>query len=237
MKAGIILFIDSSIEFIIKMINMKKGFRFLLCFRNITSIGFLIVVLSCSNKEDSPAPAKTTVKTDPAIPASGTDKMCGDSICKLPFRIMSAFIPSGFYDTGDQSVALLIDSCGEVPAYTGEGLRIRYTYSGAWGWGAHFLKQDNWSGAFKVNPAATQISFYVRSDYSANVTFNAFADVQYGKVELYKLASPVVPVWEKITIPLLGRPLTFNAPLNIVIDGVTQNGKVTIVDIKDVLIE
>ncbi len=202
------------------------------------SIGLLVLMVSCSKQEDpSPSNNQTTTTTTTTTTTSSDNPICEDSICKLPFRIMSVFLPSGFYDTGDQGVELLIDGCDEVPAYTGEGLRLKYTKGATWGWGAHFLNDNNWDGTFKITPTATKITFYARVDYSANVTFNAFADVDYGKVELYEKANPVTPVWEKITIPLLGKPATFSAPLNIVIDGNIPEGTVTVVDIKDVLFE
>ncbi len=194
-----------------------------------------VLITSCSKKDDTPAPS------DPVTPTTKTESstLCNaDSICKLPYRIMAGFIPSGYYVPGDVNTTLTFDSIGETPKYVNEGLRIVYTSSGGWGWGASFLNNNNWSGAFKVASKATKITFYVKSDYSANVTFNAFADAQYGKVELYKLAVPVTPVWEKITITFLKPPpATFVAPLNIVIDGVANSGDVTIVDIKDILIE
>ncbi|HVD97980.1 MAG TPA: hypothetical protein VNB90_07220 [Cytophagaceae bacterium] len=207
----------------------------------LSAICIIIIALSSCSKKNDPAPSSssnTQNNTTNNTTVSTDNPMCGDSICKVPFRILSAFIPSGFYDTGDQSTDLLVDSCGEVTSYPGEDLRIRYTKGTMWGWGAHFLNNNNWGGTFKITPAATKITLYVKINYSANVTFNAFGDQQYGKVELYKRATPVAtPVWEKITIPLSGKPPTFAAPLNIVIDGVDNQGTVTIVDIKDVLIE
>jgi hypothetical protein len=226
---------------------MKKITRLVSNTKKILVMSLVALLLSCSKKKDTPSPATTTTPTittsttntttTPTTPAINTSNaMCGDSICKLPFKILSVFLPSGFYNTGEQTTALLIDSCGETPAYPGEGLRIKYTHTNNY-WGAHFLNNNNWAGTFKVTPSASKITFYIKVDYSANVTFNAFGDAMYGKIELYKKANTVTPVWEKITIPLLGKPATFSAPLNIIIDGVTQAGKVTIVDIKDVLIE
>ena len=203
-----------------------------------TLIVYCSILLGACSKKNDPKPANTTNNnTTDTTKTTSDNVMCGDSICAIPFKIMSAFIPSGYYDTGDQTVELLIDSIGEPVSYPGQGLRIRYTYDGLWGWGAHFLNNNNWGGTFKITPNATKITLYVKSDYSANVTFNAFADQNYGKVELYKLANPITPVWQKITIPLLGKPATFSAPLNIVIDGITTPGQVVVVDIKDVLIE
>jgi hypothetical protein len=193
------------------------------------------IVISCK-KSENPQPAATVHITKPSNP--GTDNpMCDNTICKVPFRILSTFIPSGFYDGGDQGIELLIDEIDEPVTYAGEAIRIRYTKGTQWGWGAHFLNNDNWAGEFQITPDATKITFYVKVDYSANVTFNAFANVQYGKVELYKLSAPVAPEWQKITIPLLGKPSTFAAPLNIVIDGVDTPGQIVTVDIKDLLIE
>lgn len=210
------------------------------------ALGLLVVVVMACSKQNDPTPSSSgnnnntnntnNTNTNTSDP-SANNQICGDSICKVPFRILSVFMPEGFYDTGDQSTALQVDSIGEPVAYAGEGLRIKYTYSGGWGWGAHFLNNSNWGATYKITPSATKLTLYVKSDYSANVTFNAFANATYGKVELYKKATPVTPVWEKITIPLQGKPATFNAPLNVVIDGVTTQGKVTVVDIKDVLFE
>jgi hypothetical protein len=213
---------------------MKKRNWSLPLFISVKVMLVIILITSCSKKDDTPAPADI-VDTTNGNKQSST--LCNaDSICHLPYRIMAGFIPSGFYNSGDLTTTLTFDSIGETPKYANEGLRIVYTCSGGWGWGAHFLNNDNWSGVFKVSPKAKKITFYVRTDYSANVTFNAFGDVQYGKVELYETTPVANPVWEKITIDLLGKPATFNAPLNIVIDGVA-NGDVTVVDIKDVLIE
>lgn len=208
------------------------------CFIFILST-LLTVMVSCKKKEE---PQPTATVTPPPVvtppPPNTTDnKMCGNTICAVPFRIFSNFIPSGYYDTGDQSVDLLIDGIDEPVDYPGQAMRIKYTKGSLWGWGAHFLNNTNWSGAFQITPNATKITFYIKVDYSANVTFNAFADIQYGKVELYKKAAPVIPVWQKITIPLLGKPATFSAPLNIVIDGVDTPGQIVIVDIKDLLFE
>jgi hypothetical protein len=225
---------------------MKKTIRLVSDTKSILVICLFALLISCSKKGEAPAPAKTittttstntnTTTTTTTNTTTTDNVMCGDSICKLPFKILSAFLPSGFYNTGDQTTALLIDSCGETPAYPGEGLRIKYTNNGGY-WGAHFLNNNNWNGTFKVTPSATKITFFVKIDYSANVTFNAFANANYGKIELYKKSTPVTPVWEYITITLQGKPANFSAPMNIIIDGVTQTGKVTIVDIKDVLIE
>ncbi|HSZ26512.1 MAG TPA: hypothetical protein VK766_12360, partial [Cytophagaceae bacterium] len=102
---------------------------------------------------------------------------------------------------------------------------------------AAFLNNNNWGGVFKVTPTASKITFNLRMDYSSNVTFNAFGNAQYGKIELYKKPSPVTPVWQPITINLQGPlPASFSSPLNIIIDGVSA-GQVTTVDIKDLLIE
>ncbi len=166
--------------------------------------------------------------------------MCdGDSICDLPYRLLSAFVPSGYWGGADATTTLTVDSCDETPKYPGQGMRIVYTGSGGWGWGASFLNNDNWTGEFKVSPKAKKITFKVKTDYSANVTFNAFGDgALYGKVELIKLGVPVTPVWEKFTITLLDMPDDFEAPLSIVIDNLTNpNGQVVVVDIKDVLVE
>jgi hypothetical protein len=197
------------------------------------------LMISCSKQDPEPGNSNnsTNNNNNNTTVVTESSTLCEDSICNIPFRIMSTFLPSGYYEGADQSVDLLIDSCGETPTYPGQGLRIRYTKGTLWGWGAHFLNNNNWDGTFKVSPNATKITLYAKVDYSANVTFNAFANETYGKLELYKKANPVTPVWEKITIPLLGRPASFSAPLNIVIDGVTTPGTVTIVDIKDVLIE
>ncbi len=210
---------------------MKKTALLLSVF---VTVSVLSILFSCSKNED-PQPSSTITVTPP--PTTSDNKMCGDSICKVPFRILSAFIPSGFYDTGDQGVELLIDEIDEPVDYEGQAIRIRYTKGVLWGWGAHLLNNNNWAGDFKITPNATKITFYVKVDYTANVTFNAFSDIQYGKVELYKRATAVTPVWQKITIPLLGKPTSFIAPLNMVIDGVDTPGQVVIVDIKDLLIE
>lgn len=210
------------------------------------ALGLLIVVVMACSKQNDPTPTSSgnnnnnnnnNTNNNPNTDPSANNKMCDDSICKVPFRILSVFVPEGFYDTGDQSTTLKIDSIGEPVAYAGEAMRITYTKGAGWGWGAHFLNNSNWGATYKITPSATKVTLYVKSDYSANVTFNAFANENYGKVELYKKANPVTPVWEKITIPLKGKPATFNAPLNIVIDGVDTQGKVTVVDIKDVLFE
>jgi hypothetical protein len=223
---------------------MKKTTLLMSGAKGVLIICLLALFVSCSKKGDSPAPTATTTTTtttttnnnNTTTTTTPDNGMCGDSICKLPFKILGVFLPSGFYDTGEQTTALLIDSCGETPAYPGEGLRIKYTHTNNY-WGAHFLNNNNWGGTFKVTPSATKITFYIKVDYSANVTFNAFGNASYGKVELYKKANPVTPVWEKITITLSGKPATFSAPLNIIIDGVVGAGVVTTVDIKDVLIE
>ncbi len=224
---------------------MKKTTLLMSGAKSVFVICLLALLVSCSKKGQDIAPDKTTTTTTKNTSTTTTttttsatpdNGMCGDSICTLPFKILGVFLPSGFYDTGEQTTALLIDSCGEIPAYPGEGLRIKYTHTNNY-WGAHFLNNNNWGGTFKVTPSASKITFNIKVDYSANVTFNAFGNANYGKVELYKKANPVTPVWEKITIPLSGKPATFSAPLNIIIDGVVGAGVVTTVDIKDVLIE
>jgi hypothetical protein len=220
---------------------MKKTTLLMSGAKSVLVICLFVLLASCSKKGQDIAPKTTTTTTNTNTSTTTTttttdNAMCGDSICKLPFKILSAFLPSGFYNTGEQTTVLLIDSCGETPAYPGEGLRIKYTHTNNY-WGAHFLNNNNWGGTFKVTPSATKITFYIKIDYSANVTFNAFGDATYGKIELYKKANPVTPVWEKITINLLGKPATFSAPLNIIIDGVVGAGVVTTVDIKDILIE
>ncbi len=220
---------------------MKKAGQFmkLLNVNIILYIGIMALTISCS-KQNDPEPSNT--KTTPIVPTtppevSSDNPICEDSICKVPFRIMSVFLPSGYWDGADQGVELLIDSVGESMAYAGEGLRIRYTKGEQWGWGASFLNNNNWDGAFKITPSATKITFYAKVDYSANVTFNAFGNDANGKIELYEKASPVTPAWEKITIDLLNKPTTFSAPLSVVIDGDIPEGHVTIVDIKDLLFE
>ena len=215
---------------------MKKSNVLLLIFKTINAICLIVLFVSCSKKEDTPAPKNSSVITTPTPIVQTAYNICGDSICKLPFRLMSVFIPSGFYNSGEQSTTLTFDSTGEASTYPLQSIRIIYTNHGSWGWGASFLNENNWAGTFKITPAATKITFYVKSNYSANVTFNAFGNELYGKRELYKLPAPITPVWEKITINLLGKPASFTAPLNIIIDGVT-NGQVTTVDIKDLLFE
>lgn len=187
---------------------------------------------SCHNSE-TPQPVLTN--------NNNSNGSCGDtSICSFPYRITPFFVPSGYYNTGEQTTIFKLDSIGETPAYEGEGLRIVYTYHNNY-WGAHFLNPalaDPWGGKYSISSKAKKITFKVRTDYRANVTFNAFGDVQYGKVELYQ-KTPVQPVWEAITIPLKGRPASFNAPLNIVIDFTNPPAPGTniVVDIKDLQFE
>ncbi|HXA00383.1 MAG TPA: hypothetical protein VNW99_00240, partial [Cytophagaceae bacterium] len=167
-------------------------------------------------------------------------KLCsGDTICNLPYRLMPDFLPSGYYNTGDQTTTLTLDSVGEIPAYPNEGIRIVYKYNGNY-WGASFLNNNNWSGAFNIRDSATKITFKLRMNYSSNVTFNAFSNQTYGKVEKYQLSTPVAnPVWENVTIPLSSKPNNFAAPLNIIIDFTTPPapGTKIVVDIKDLQFE
>ncbi len=214
---------------------MKKINQFTSATMGILAICLVVLSVSCSKKQD-PAPATPVTKTS-TITSTEHSTMCGDTICNLPYRIASAFMPSGYWNTGETTATFTIDSCGETPAYAGEGMRIVYTNHGGY-WGASFLNNNNWAGAFNVNPAATKISFNLRIDYSANITFLAFGRDSCGKKEFYKIGTPLTaPVWEKVTISLLNKPKTFSAPLTVEIDGVVQSGKVTVVDIKDILIE
>ena len=201
------------------------------------AICLFVLAVSCGKKQD---PTPSTAVNTTTSGSTEYSTMCGtaaDSVCNLPYRILSAFVPSGYWNTGETTTTFKLDSCGEIPAYAGEGIRIVYTNHGGY-WGASFLNNNNWGGKFKVNPAATKITFNIRIDYSANVTFLAFGADTCGKKEFYPTGTPVAnPVWEKVTIPLLKKPATFAAPLTVEIDGVTQSGKVTVVDIKDILIE
>jgi len=191
------------------------------------------LIFQACKKSETPEPAPTN--------NNSSNGWCGDTtICSFPFRITPFFIPSGYYDTGEQTTIFKLDSIGETPAYEGEGLRIVYTYHNNY-WGAAFLNptlSDPWAGKYYISDNAKKITFKVRTDYSANVTFNAFGDSQYGKVELYQ-KTPVTPVWESITIPLLGKPKSFNMPLNIVIDFTNPpaSGTNIVVDIKDLQFE
>ena len=196
-----------------------------------------LLSVSCSTKND-PAPSSKTNNNTTNSGSTEYSTMCGDSICNLPYRVLSAFTPSGYWNTAETTTTLHPDSCGETPAYAGEGLCIVYTNNGGY-WGASFLNNNNWTPSFKVNPNATKITFNMKIDYSANITFLAFGSDTYGKVEYYMQGTPVAtPVWEKVTINLSAKPTgAFAAPLTVEIDGVTQSGKVTVVNIKDVLIE
>jgi hypothetical protein len=214
----------------ILFITMKTTRQIQLAF---TALFLTAVLFQSCHKSETPQPVQTN--------NNSTNGWCGDTmICSFPFRITPFFVPSGYYNTGEQTTIFKLDSIDETPAYTGEGLRIVYTYHNNY-WGAHFLNpslSNPWAGKYYISNDAKKITFKVRTDYRANVTFNAFGDVQYGKVELYQ-KTPVTPVWESITIPLSGKPASFNAPLNIVIDFTNPPAPGTniVVDIKDLQFE
>jgi hypothetical protein len=205
-----------------------------LLFMQLVIVVLVVILLNGCKKSDDPEPNNNNNNNNTTY--NGT--LCGDTICNFPWRLMPVFLPSGYYDTGDQTTTLTLDSVGETPAYENEAIRIVYTYDGGWGWGASFLNNNDWNAMFDIKSTVTKLTFKLRIDYSANVTFNAFADQNYGKIEFYKLASPVAtPVWQDVTIPITAVPGDFAAPLNVIIDGITTPGQVVVVDIKDLQFE
>ena len=89
---------------------------------------------SCGKSKEGQTPITPTT---PNETIESTSLCNDDSICTLPYKVFSAFVPSGFYDTGDQSTTLTVDSCGESPKYGGVGLRIVYKKGANWRWRAH----------------------------------------------------------------------------------------------------
>jgi hypothetical protein len=198
------------------------------------AIGTYTITAKAYDNSSASTSASVTITVNP------DQSLCGDTICHLPWRLMPTFIPSGYYSpNSDLTTTLTLDSVGETPAYPNEGIRIVYTYNGNY-WGASFLNNNSWTDSFNIKNTATKITFKLRMNYSSNVTFNAFANQNYGKVEKYQLATPVAsPVWEDISIPLISKPSNFAAPLNVVIDFSTPPaiGTKIVVDIKDLQFE
>src|ERR1700749_4254732 len=108
--------------------TMKRINQFKLATAGILAVCVFALAVSCGKKED-PTPSKTTT-SGPTQYSTMCQTATDTTVCNLPYRIFSAFIPSGYYDTGENSTTLTIDSCGETPAYTGEGLCIVYTCGG-----------------------------------------------------------------------------------------------------------
>lgn len=191
------------------------------------------ITTSCSKDDDPVAPVAGTPSnptpspgTPPVLDANG---LCvGDSVCSFPFKVMPYFVPSGYYDTADPSTTF------DFVGTDNKEIAISYTVGAKGYWGAAFLNANNWAAKIKMSPKAKKISFSVRTDYSQNVTFNAFG----GTKKLSFLPTPLAtPVWENIVIDFVTVPTTFNSPLSIVIDGkASQLGLVTKVDIKDIQI-
>lgn len=234
---------------------MKKSFVFLA----LLSFSALLLTVSCKKEEEDSLgdpivtpddkvtenPDDKTPKDDNPVVETGSKlpTLCGTTACTFPINVLEHFMPSGFYDTGEQTVGLTLDSCGEAVAYKNQCVRIVYTYHNNY-WGAHFQDPTNdkpWGQYYQISKSAKTLSFKVKMNSAANITLNAFGDVKYGKYEYYQKDNHPLDVWITKTITLKSVPDSINTPLNIVIDFDADKkptvGQKVIVDIKDLQFE